>query len=142
SRFRQVGSEAEVVFPDELSGECAVAARGQLYDLVYRHLFVRRLEESPSPYVERLLEEIPGRKAAIFNPPASQVEVKTTFAFLSEAGQDRQLAQQAALTPDELEVVRQLPWTRRFRRGPATAPDGRRIADLVDWVADRPEEFV
>lgn len=143
SRFRELGSEADVVYPDELSGESVLEARGLVYDLVYRHLFVRRLEENPSPYVEQLFEEIPGRKAVLFNPPASQVEVKTTFAFLSQASQDLKLAQQAGLASDELEAVRQsLPWTRHFRRGPATAPDRRRIADLVAWVADRPERFV
>jgi hypothetical protein len=143
AKFRQLGSEAEVVFPDELSGDSAVEARGKAYDLVYRHLFVRRLEENPCPYVEQLFLEIPGRRAVLMNPPASQIEVKTTFALLSRSAQEPTLAAEAGLSSAQLEAVRQsVPWTRHFRRGPATDPSGRQIADLVTWVADRPERFV
>ena len=55
-RFREWGADADVVYPDELSGDDAVRANGKTYELVYRHLFVRRLEETDlrgADYVKR-----------------------------------------------------------------------------------------
>lgn len=142
-RFGELGTEADLVFPDELSGDDRVEARGKIYDLIYRHLFVRRLEEIRSPYLERLFAEIPGRRTMLLNPPASQVEVKTTFALLSHAAQDDGLAREAALDESELEAIREtVPWTRVFRPGPATCSEGRPIKDLVAWVADRADRYV
>ncbi len=142
-RFRELGTEADVVHPDQLSGEDAVRANGRPYDLVYRHLFVRRLEETPSAYVEQLLLEVPNRRAVVVNPPASQVEVKAVFALLSQALEEPALAQEAALTAEELAAIREaVPWTRAFRPGPTHDPDGQRVADLVERVAATPERFV
>jgi hypothetical protein len=121
-RFREWGADADVVFPDELSGDDAVRANGKAYELVYRHLFVRRLEESDlrgADYVKRLLAEPNGTRAVVLNPPASQVEVKAVFALLSEAAENRALAKAAGLTADELDAIAAaVPWTRHFR-GPA-----------------------
>jgi len=118
-RFREQGVDADVVFPDELSGDDAVRANGKAYDLVYRHLFVRRLEEADlrgADYVKRLLAEPNGTRAVVLNPPASQVEVKAVFALLSEAAEDAALAKAAGLTADELDAIaRAVPWTRHFR---------------------------
>ncbi|HZI15494.1 MAG TPA: hypothetical protein VE153_34300 [Myxococcus sp.] len=142
-RFREYGADADVVHPDEVSGEDAFVANGKRYDLVYRHLFVRRLEETPSPWVEDFLGVVPGKKAVFLNPPASQVEVKSTFARLSQALAEPQLAQAARLTPEELTAVREsVPWTRVFRPGPASGPDGERTEDLVALVAADPKRFV
>jgi hypothetical protein len=142
-RFREFGADADVVHPDEVSGEDAFVVKGKRYDLVYRHLFVRRLEETPSPWVEDFLGTVPGKKAVFLNPPASQVEVKTTFARLSEALVEPRLAEAAGLTADELEAVRaSVPWTRVFRAGPASGPDGGRVEDLVALVAAEPKRFV
>jgi hypothetical protein len=118
-RFREFGADADMVFPDELSGEDAVQANGKSYELVYRHLFVRRLEERDlrgAEYVKRLLSEKNGTRAVVLNPPASQVEVKAVFALLSEALEDGALARAANLTAGELEAIAQaVPWTRHFR---------------------------
>jgi hypothetical protein len=142
-RFRELGTEADVLFPDELSGENEVTARGKIYELIYRHLFVRRLEEIRAPYVVDLFREVPGRKAVVLNPPASQVEVKTTFALLSQASRDAQLAHGARLDDGELHAIRQaIPWTRLFRPGAASDREGQPIADLVRLVAGHPEGFV
>jgi hypothetical protein len=142
-RFREYGADADVVHPDEVSGADAFVANGKRYDLVYRHLFVRRLEETPSPWVEDFLGVVPGKKAVFLNPPASQVEVKATFARLSQALAEPQLAQAARLTPEELTAVREsVPWTRVFRSGPASGPDGERAEDLVALVAADPKRFV
>jgi hypothetical protein len=142
-QFRRFGTEAAVVFPDQLSGVDRVHADGRAYDLVYRHLFVRRLQEINSPYLMELFSEVPGRRAVLVNPPAAQVEVKTTFALLSQASVEPALARQAVLSEDELAAAREaVPWTRSFRRGAASDAEGRAIPDLVGWVTAHPERFV
>ena len=143
SRFRALGTEADVLFPDELLDDKEVVARGKRYDLIYRHLFVRRLEEIQAPCVVELFKEVPGRKAVVLNPPASQVEVKTTFALLSQALQESQLAQRAGLDGGELQAIREaVPWTRLFRHGATSDAEGRPIDDLMKLVAANPERFV
>ncbi len=118
-RFREQGLDADVVYPDQLSGDDAVRAGGKAYELIYRHLFVRRLEEAGlegAAYVQALLAEPNGTRAVVLNPPASQVEVKAVFALLSEALEDAALAKDAGLTVDELAAIAEaVPWTRHFR---------------------------
>ena len=77
-RFREWGADADIVYPDQLSGQDTVTAQGKSYDLIYRHLFVRRLEEAlaGADYVKGLLAEASSQRAVVLNPPASQVEVK------------------------------------------------------------------
>ncbi|WNG59080.1 hypothetical protein F0U59_33380 [Archangium gephyra] len=142
-RFREFGADADVVHPDEVSGEEHFEVRGKRYDLVYRHLFTRRLEETPAPWVQDFFGTVPGRKAVLLNPPASPVEVKTTFALLSQALVEPARAEAAGLTPEELEAVREsVPWTRPFRHGPGVGPDGQRVEDLVALVVAEPKRFV
>lgn len=133
-RFRDFGADADVVHPDQLSGTDAVRANGKTYDLVYRHLFVRRLEEGHdgAEYVKGLLAEKNGTRAVVLNPPASQVEVKAVFALLSSAVEDQALAAQAGLTADELNAISaSVPWTRVFRG-----------AALTEQVAADPDRYV
>jgi hypothetical protein len=133
--FTAFGIDAEVVHPDELSGADAVHARGKNWPMVYRHLFVRRLEEADlagAEYVKALLAEPNGTRAVVLNPPASQVEVKAVFALLSEATEQPELARAAGLDAHELDAVRAcVPWTRHFR-GDA----------LTREVSDHPERYV
>jgi hypothetical protein len=118
-RFREWGADADIVHPDQLSGDDAVIANGKKYDLVYRHLFVRRLEEPDmqgAEYVRALLAEPNGKRAVVLNPPASHVEVKAAFALLSQAVDEADLARDAGLTEEELAAVAEsVPWTRPFR---------------------------
>lgn len=134
-RFRDLGAEADVVHPDQLSGDDAVRANGKTYDLIYRHLFVRRLEEpgmEGAGYVRQLLAEPNGKRAVVLNPPASQVEVKAVFALLSEATENGAIAQAAHLSRAELEAIAAtVPWTRVFR-GDA----------LLDQVSKNPDKYV
>ena len=142
-RFREFGLDADVVHPDEVSGEEHFEVRGKRYDLVYRHLFTRRLEETPSAWMEDFFGTVPGRKAVLLNPPASPVEVKSTFALVSQALEDAALADAAALTPEELAAIRDsVPWTRPFRHGAGRDPDGTRVDDLVARVVAEPSRFV
>lgn len=134
-RFRELGADADLVHPDQLSGTDAVIAHGKTYDLVYRHLFVRRLEEADlagAEYVRALLAEKNGTRAVVLNPPASHVEVKAAFALLSQAADEADLARDAGLTEEELAAIREaVPWTRPFR-GDA----------LVAQVAADPDRYV
>ena len=118
-RFREWGADADIVHPDQLSGTDAVIAHGKKYDLVYRHLFVRRLEEpgmQGADYVKALLAEPNGTRAVVLNPPASQVEVKAVFALLSQALEDSRLVREARLSENELAAIKEtVPWTRHFR---------------------------
>jgi hypothetical protein len=117
-RFRDLGADADVVHPDQLSGDDAVRANGKTYQLIYRHLFVRRLEEpgmQGAEYVTRLFQEKNGTRAVVLNPPASQIEGKLVFALLSQALEEGALAKEAALSADELEAIAaSVPWTRPF----------------------------
>ncbi len=134
-RFREWGAEADIVHPDQLSGADAVMADGKKYDLVYRHLFVRRLEEpgmEGADYVKALLAEPNGTRAVVLNPPASQVEVKSVFALLSQALDDSRLAREASLSENELSAIKEsVPWTRPFRSE----------ALIAEVIAD-PDKFV
>ncbi len=145
-RFRELGVEAEVVHPDQLSGTDGLYANGRRFDLVYRHLFVRRLEETDLPgaaFVKALLEKPADPRAVVLNPPASQVEVKATFALLSQALAEPALAESAGLSNAELDAIgKAVPWTRTFRRGPSTGPVGEPLGDLVERVAAEPSRFV
>lgn len=133
-QFRAFGTEAEVVHPDQLTVGEALTANGKSYDLVYRHLFVRRLEEPSllgAEKVRALLSQLPHPRAVVLNPPASQVEVKTTFALLSRATSEPELARSAGLTEDELSAIGEtVPWTRSFD------------PELLEQVAAEPDRFV
>lgn len=142
-RFQEWGTEADIVHPDELSGDDAVRAHGKEYDLIYRHIFVRRLEEISSPYLVDFFSQVPGKKAVFVNAPNAQVEVKTTFAFLSQAVMERGYARLAKLSDDELAAIEEtVPWTRPFLAGEATDPDGKKVPDLIARVVAEPERFV
>lgn len=141
-RFCELGTPSQLVFPDQLGGRDRIEAGGQAFDLVYRHFFVRRLHEIDAPFLEHFFSEFPSAKAVMFNPPAAQFEVKTTFALLSEARVDPSLASGARLNEPELASLGVVPWTRLFRSGPTTDPSGHRLDDVVEYVASQPARFV
>ena len=141
--FQSLGTEAEVVHPDELSGTDAVCARGRRFDLVYRHLFIRRLEGAPHPWLEALFSAPERFGTVLLNGPAAHIETKANFALLSRALAEPELAARAALGPEELQAIQDtVPWTRRLVQGPALDPDGVPVADLVARVAAEPARFV
>lgn len=115
ARFAAHRVRAEVVHPDEFSSDAEVRVHGRRIDLVYRHIFVRRLEAGlpGSEYVRKLLAEPQGTRAVVLNPPSSQVEVKAVFALLSLALDDAALRNGAGLTAAECEAIAAVvPWTR------------------------------
>jgi hypothetical protein len=133
ARFAEAGLPTDVVHPDELRDGPRPTARGQVYDVIYRHLFVRRLEENPYPDVLAMYERAPNLgEAVLLNPPSTVLEVKTTFALLSEAAEDTALAEAAGLSSEERATVAEhVPWT-RFLKAP----------ELVQRVALEPDRFV
>lgn len=142
SRFTDFGCETDIIYPDELSGAERVMARGRPYPFIYRHLFVRRLEEpdlAGADYVKALLAEPNGRRAVVLNPPASQVESKAVFALLSQATEDAALAASAGLSNDELAAISQtVPMTRIFR-GPKLLAEVEAHPD--QWVLKRSWDY-
>lgn len=138
--WRRAGHDAFVLFPDEVD---RVGGRwfgsGRPLSLVYRHLFVRRLEQTAAPQVEALLSDA-GPDALVVNPPASQLEVKAVLALLSECLSDRSIDEPAGIDHDTLAGV--VPWTRVLRHGATTDEDGRPEANLVGRVAAHPERYV
>jgi hypothetical protein len=142
-RFSALGTDTELVYPDELSGTDAVLAGGVPFDFVYRHFFIRRLEESPNPWLEALFSRPADFGAVLLNGPAAHVETKANFALLSRALDEPGLAQRAHLEERELQAIAQtVPWTRVLAPGPAVDPDGLAVADLVARVAAEPARFV
>jgi hypothetical protein len=142
-RFGELGTEAHRVYPDEASGAEQLTAHGLPFDLVYRHLFVHRLAETPSPFLEAFFAGDTGTGSQLFNGPAAHVEAKSNFALLSQAVDEPALAARAGLDAEMLEAIRtSVPWTRRLVDGPARGPHGEAIAGLVGHVAANPGLFV
>ncbi|MCL2313857.1 MAG: hypothetical protein FWC28_01205 [Proteobacteria bacterium] len=114
-RFSSFGLETELLFPDQLQNKEGFWANGKLYDLVYRHLFIHRLEKEDTGHalLRRLLSQPYGPPSLVLNPPAAPVELKATLALLSESNENETLAQLAQLTPEERDTIAQrVPWTR------------------------------
>lgn len=112
-------------------------ANGVTYDLLYRHIFARRI--APDTALARAL--IAGN-AAIRNPITSLLEVKGLLAVLDAAAAG-ELACGEALTAEEREVVRRrVPWTRMIGIGPAWLADGTYASDLRRWVQAHSERVV
>lgn len=146
--FQDAGVEASVVYPDQLRLGDAVTADGRPLDILYRHLFVRRLEDpslaGAKAVIELLSSNTPNAgRTLVLNPPASQLEVKAMFAILSEAMVSQALSAALGLTDEELAVLPTVvPWTRRLVRGATVGPDGDWVTELVTYVAEHPGRFV
>lgn len=72
----------------------------------------------------------------MLNPPSAHLEVKGLLAEVSALAAS---GDPAPLTPEQVEVVRQVvPWTRSICMGETTGPDGETI-DLVPYVHSHPD---
>jgi hypothetical protein len=134
-RFRAAGIDAVVVHPDELArqGEWLTHA-GRRLPLVYRHLFLSRLEATPSPALESALPSGGARGTLVLNRPAPHLEMKSTLAIVSEAVDSGRHADAIGLSPAERDAVAaSVPWTRRLDAG---------ARDLVERVAADPAGHV
>jgi hypothetical protein len=141
-RWTELGHPAMHCWADELEAapDSRVRARGRDFDLVYRHIFARRVE--PSSPLGRLLVD-PGQGTIIINPVMSPIEVKGMLALLSAAvDEPGGLAAFGATDDEATALARVVPWTRLLVPGPATLPGGERTTDLVAWAAEHPHELV
>ena len=135
--FTAAGHRTRHVFVDELGVDEAgwVTARGERFELLYRHIFARKVDKGS--VLGRLLIE--RNRSVILNPVVSPLEVKGIFDLL------HQELRTPRLGLDERErdaVARRVPWTRILRQVPGTLPEGDAVGDLAAWAADHPERLV
>jgi len=107
-------------------------------DLIYRHVFVRNVPEG-SAFGEMLREP---ERYRILNPPNSQLEMKSLFAELSEAGADPARSAAFGLDPVEISAAQRIPWSRRLRTGSTTDFDRTHVSDLMAFCEARPDALV
>ena len=104
---------------------------GNLPDLIYRHIFARRLDPA-SDFARICLEP---EHFHLFNPISSHLEVKGMLGLLSAAAADPAAAERIGLDADERAAVAQaVPWTRLLQHGATTGPSGEAIDELAGWV--------
>jgi hypothetical protein len=104
---------------------------GVLPDLIYRHIFARRLD-AQSDFARMCLEP---ERFHVFNPISSHLEVKGMLGLLSAAASDDAASARIGLDDDErAAVARAVPWTRLYAHGATSGPDGAPIDDLSEWV--------
>ncbi|HEX9105232.1 MAG TPA: hypothetical protein VF997_23640 [Polyangia bacterium] len=104
---------------------------GTIPDLIYRHIFARRLDPA-SDFARMCLEP---EHFHLFNPISSHLEVKGMLGLLSAAAADDADAARIGLDADERAAVAQaVPWTRVLQHGPSTGPGREAIDDLAAWV--------
>lgn len=139
--FAAAGHRARHAWVDEieLGFGGRVRAAGEPWDLVYRHIFARRVDAG-SPMADLLLDPGPN---VVLNPVNGPLEVKGILPLLHEAAAGEGPAAAAPLDDDERDAtVRRLPWTRLCIPAPSTLPDGSRVPDLAAWAAEHADGLV
>ncbi len=115
-----------------------LGARGERFDLLYRHIFARRVD--PTSAMGRLLVD-PGDNV-ILNPVLSPLEVKGLLGLLHQAATEDHVASRLLDDEQRTAVARRVPWTRLLRHGWSTIPGGEKVGDLAAWTAAHPERLV
>lgn len=138
--FAQAGLEALRCTPDQigLDAQGRATVVGRPMDLLYRHLFARRID--PESALGRIVRE--PERHRLLNPVNSQLEVKALFAELSRAAADPALARAMGLDEREFDAAARAPWSRRLVPGPATGPGGEALDDLVAFAEAHPGDLV
>jgi hypothetical protein len=128
-QWNAAGARAQHVWADEITRKDGrLYARGEPFDLLYRHIFGRRID--PASDLAAILADPGG--IAVRNPLAAPLEVKGLLALLHEAAFQGELADRIGLTGDQVEVLRRrIPWTRLLEPGPFAA-----------WVAENRARLV
>ena len=111
---------------------------GEPVDLIYRHIFARRID--PQSDLGRMMLE--PERFHILNPANSQLEVKALLAELSRSVHDSSLAAAIGLDAAELIAARRVPWNRRLIHRPDRDFAGEPVGDLVDFAKARRQELV
>jgi hypothetical protein len=140
-RFAELGSECALFTPADARREPdgALALGGRRWDLIYRHVFARRLDPA-GDFARACLEP---ERHQLWNPIASHLEAKGMLALLSAAAADGALGRELGLAEAELAAIdRALPWTRLLAAGATRGPSGEPLADLPAEVAANGARFV
>ncbi len=87
-------------------------------DLIYRHIFAWRLEDSP--FASCLINN---RQTHIYNPVSAHYESKAFLALVSHMSSDTQRAQEVGFSRDEMAAVNlRVPWSRILGQSPLSVP--------------------
>jgi hypothetical protein len=133
-RWSELGHRAFIATPETvriLDGKAVVD--GVIPDLIYRHIFARRID--PQSDLARIC--LAPEEFHLFNPISSHLEVKAMLALLSAAAASTEESRRIGLGDDErAAVLRAVPWTRLFAHGPTTGPSGEAIPDFPAWVRE------
>lgn len=140
SHFRSRGHRVRLATPAEVSllPDRRVLVGGDAFDILYRHIFARRMPEN-SALAEVALG---GTTPRLQNPINGQLEVKGLLGELSRSLGEAEGAGLGLETTTLGRLRRVVPWTRVFGPGPARDPDGNPAADLVELVRADPARYV
>ncbi len=140
THFREAGLDAHRCTPEqlELDAQGHATLVGRRVDVIYRHIFARRID--PQSALGHIVRE--PEKHHLFNPVNSQLEMKSLFAELSAASTHRGLAQAIGLTEAEVAAAALIPWSRRLFAHRTSGPDGGAELDLVQFVQQNPSRIV
>lgn len=138
--FEARGHRVRLATPEvvTLAADGRARIAGERWDVLYRHIFARRIPEASA--LETLSLE--PRRHRLLNPVNGQLEVKGLLALLSqqvEEGDPRALG----LTEEEEETLRRiLPWTRQLSMQPSRPPGGTSRIPVADAARAEPERYV
>lgn len=138
-RFEALGHPTRLATPDDvtLDGD-TVRVHGERPDVLYRHIFGRRMTEGSALARVALGEGRP----QLQNPINGHLEVKGVLAELSRLVEDDG-ASGLGLSDEELEALRRvLPWTRLLTEAAGRDPDGRPVASIADEATANPDRYV
>lgn len=142
-RFQAAGYDSRIVHPAQLHWDAASTTLrhdGEALDLVYRHLFLRRLDDAPSPAIEAALQHRGQHGSLMLNSAAAHLEMKSTHALLSQAVDDGALAAAIGLDDEErTAAANHVPWT-RWLQDPRLGEAER--AALLARIVDDPASMV
>jgi hypothetical protein len=140
AHFHSAGLEAHRCTPEQLELDASGRALllGRPIDVIYRHIFARRID--PQSPLGRIVRE--PEKHHLFNPVNSQLEMKSLFSELSAASTDRGLAQAIGLTEEEVAAAALIPWSRRLFPHRTQGPGEGAELELVEFVQQNPARIV
>jgi hypothetical protein len=139
-RWSERGHRVFIATPEvvRIAGGRAVVD-GVIPDLIYRHIFARRLDPQ-SDFARMCLEP---EQFHLFNPISSHLETTAMLGLLSAAAASDPDAARIGLDDDErAAVARAVPWTRLYAAGSTVGPGGEAIDDLPGWVRDNATRLV
>jgi hypothetical protein len=139
-RWSALGHRVFIATPDAVTIEDGRAVvDGVIPDLIYRHVFARRLEPA-SAFARICLDP---ERFHLFNPISSHLEVKGMLGLFSAAASDDAGAARIGLDDEErAAAARAVPWTRLYVHGATSGPDGAPIDDLAAWVRAHGRQLV